>query len=142
MHHRSHLLVLALMALLAGCGLAPPPLLAVPLGSAVLEMGALQQQGDQGRLSSVKLRVPHGSDFPRSWSFEILLFDDRDGDGRPQPGEFLARRQALGSRPSVVHFPRLRFVGTAVRPHLQLRFRDGRHARARTLALGRPIPAD
>ena len=132
--------VVALMALHAGCGLAPPPTLAVPLGTAVIEMGALQQQGDQGRLSSVKLHVSQGSDFPRSWSFEILLFDDRDGDGLPQPSEFLARRQVLGSRPSVVHFPRFRFVGTAVRPFLQLRFRDGRYVRAETLALGHPVP--
>lgn len=124
------------------CAMVPPQLHKLSLGSAVLEWGALQQQGHQGRLASVRLRVPMGAEPLRCWSFEFLLFDDRDGDGQPQPAEFLARRQALGARPSVVHFPRLRFAGTPVRPHLQLRFREGRAESATTLALTRPLGSD
>lgn len=114
----------------------PPPHLS--LGAATLHLGKIQSGASISRVRGVELEIAADSGFPRSWSFELVLFDDRNGDGLPHASELLVRRQALGSRPEQLRFPDLRFPGRAVRPHAQVRFRDGPNCRQATV----PLPSD
>lgn len=105
------------------------------LGSATLHLGEIRTNASFSRVRGAQLHIAPGPGFPRSWSFELVLFDDRNGDGEPDDSELLLHRQALGSRPENLRFPDLRFAGHAVRPHAQVRFRDGPDCRFATVPL-------
>ena len=118
-----------LLSLGAGGGcVAPsahPSARQLQFASASLRWGAVHQAGSASRLTGVSFEVQPRADAPRCWSLELTVFDDVDGDGRVRAQEVLATRQALGARPGVTRFPRLRWSGQAVRPSLRVRYRDG-----------------
>jgi hypothetical protein len=123
---------------LGSCQLSPEaPLASVEFGQARLRIEAWRGEVARG-LHGVALQVDRQGLQPSAWTFDLLVFDDLDGDAMPSARERLANRQALGSRSGTIRFPGVRWAGAALRPCLRARFHDGQRLQEVTV----PLPVD
>lgn len=137
--------VLALVASLGACAFAPTARTSfrIPPDIAVVSVGALREHGSASTLHGLSLHVESTPLAGLPWSAWLTVFDDRDGDQRPDENEILAIRSAFGTRGGRTSFPKVRWSGTANRPALRVELRrDGEVHEGHLLLAGQQYSED